>query len=74
MEYHKTMNLEIENIANTSQQFLKSIYEVIHDYYFKLVQLFPTEFFDHCKNKQNDPQNIPNYFKSTFKMALGQGL
>ena len=43
------MNLFIENIASTSQKVWISIYEVIHDYYFKGVKFFPTEFLDHCK-------------------------
>ena len=43
------MNLYIENIASTSQQIWISIYEVIHDDYFKVVKLFPTAFLDQCK-------------------------
>ena len=43
------MNLDIENIASKSQQILISIYEVIHDDYFKAVKLFPTQFLDKCK-------------------------
>ena len=42
------MNLEIENIASKIQQIWRSIYEVIHDYYFKAVKFFPTESLDHC--------------------------
>ena len=42
------MNLYIENIASTSQQNWRSIYEVIHDDYFKAVKLFSTQFLDHC--------------------------
>ena len=53
------MNLDIENIASTSQQIWRSIYEVIHDYYFKEVIFFPTTFLNQCKN-QNEPHNIPN--------------
>ena len=37
-----------------------SIYEVIHDDDFKAVKLLPTQFLDHCKKNQNEPQNIPN--------------
>ena len=44
LEYQETMNLDIENIASTSQQIWRSIYEVIHDYYFKAVKFFATEF------------------------------
>ena len=40
-----------------------SIYEVIHDDYFKKVNLFLTQFLDHCKNK-DELQNIPNEVKS----------
>ena len=36
------MNLDIENIASTSHQIWISIYEVIHDDYFKAVKFFPT--------------------------------
>ena len=49
MEYQETMNLDIENIASTSQQIWKSIYEVIHDNDLKAVKLSPTQFLDHCK-------------------------
>ena len=45
------MNLDIEKIASTSQQIWGSIYEVIHDDYFKAIILFPTNVLDHCKNK-----------------------
>ena len=67
LEYKETMNLDIENIASTSQQIWTSIYEVIHDSYFKAVKLFPTQFLDHCKNKDNEPQNIPSEVKTDFK-------
>ena len=68
------MNLAIENISSTSQQLQRSLYEVIHDDYFKSVRLFPTEFKTNVKN-QNEPQNIPNEFKSALKkMALENGL
>ena len=71
MEYQETMNLDIENIAITNQQIWKSIYEVIHDDYFKVVKLFPSEFLNQCKNNPNEPQNIPNEVKSSLKkMAL----
>ena len=43
------MNLEIENIASTSQQSWRSVYEVIHDDYYKAVKLFPTQFLNHRK-------------------------
>ena len=54
------MNVDIENIASTNQQIWRSIYEVIHDYYFKVVKLFPSKFLNQCKNDPNKPQNIPN--------------
>ena len=38
------MNLDIENIASTNQQFWRSIYEVIDDSYFGVVKLFPKIF------------------------------
>ena len=44
LEYQETMNLYIENIASSSQQIWKLIYEVIDDSYFKAVKLFPTQF------------------------------
>ena len=37
LEYQEKMNLDIENIAITSQQIWRSVYEVIHDYSFKAV-------------------------------------
>ena len=37
LEYQETMNLDSENIAITSQQIWRSIYEVIHDDSFKAV-------------------------------------
>ena len=49
IKYQETMNLDIENIASKSQQIWRSIYEVIHDDYFKAVKLFPTQFLNHCK-------------------------
>ena len=52
LEYQETMNLDIENIASISQQICISIYEVIHDDYFKSVKLFPTQVLDHCKSKR----------------------
>ena len=44
LEYQDTMNLDIENISSTNQQIWGSIYEVIHDDYFKVVKLFPRKF------------------------------
>ena len=49
LKYQETINLDIENIASTSQQIWRSIYEVIHDDYFKAIKLFPTPFLYHCK-------------------------
>ena len=43
------MNLDIENIASTSQNICRSIYEVTNDDYFEAVELFPTEFLNLCK-------------------------
>ena len=47
LEYQETISLDIENISRKSQQIWRSIYEVIHDDYFKAVKLFPTQFLDH---------------------------
>ena len=44
LEYQETPNIDIENVASTSQQIWRSIYEVIQDDYFKAVKLFLTEF------------------------------
>ena len=49
LEYQETINLNIENIASTSQNIWRSIYEVIGDSYFNVVKLFPTELLDQCK-------------------------
>ena len=49
------MNLYIENIAITDQNIWISIYEVIHDDYFKAVKFFPTEFLNQFKNNTNEP-------------------
>ena len=49
LEYHETMNLDIENIDSTNQQIWRSIYEVIHDDDFKVVKFFTREFLDQCK-------------------------
>ena len=43
------MNLDIEKIATTNQQIWISINEVIHDYYFKLVKLFPSKLKKNVK-------------------------
>ena len=51
LEYQETTNLDIENIDSTSQQIWRSIYEVIHDDYFKAVELFPAQYLDHCKKR-----------------------
>ena len=51
LEYQETMDLGIENIASTSQQILRSIYELIYYSYFKAVRLFPTQFLDYCKKR-----------------------
>ena len=37
LEYQETMNLDIENIASSSQQIWISIYEVIDDTYLKYI-------------------------------------
>ena len=48
LEYQETMDLDVENIAITSKKKWGSIYEVIHDDYFKAVKFFPTEFLNQC--------------------------
>ena len=48
----RNMNLDIENIASTRQHIWRSIYEFIHDNYFKAVKFFPREFLDQCKKIQ----------------------
>ena len=48
-KYKETTNLDIENISSTSQQIWKSIYGVIHDYYFKSVKFFPTKVYTNVK-------------------------
>ena len=60
------MNLDIENIASKNHKIWRSIYEVIHDDYFKVVKLFPREFLNQCKNNRNEPQNIPSEVKAAF--------
>ena len=65
MEYQERLNLDIENIASTNQQFCRSIYEGIDDSYLKVIKLFPTECLDQCKEKPNQPQNMPNQSKAT---------
>ena len=52
LEYQETINLEIENIASTSQQVWRSIYEVTDDSYFKAVKLFPTQFLEYAKKRE----------------------
>ena len=44
LEYQETMDLDIGKIASTNQQIWRSIYEVTHGDYFKVVNLFPREF------------------------------
>ena len=69
------MKLDIENISSTGQRIWISIYEVIHNDYFKAVKLFPSEFLNQCKNISNEPQNILNEVKADLKkMALENGL
>ena len=66
MEYQETMNLDIEKISSTKQPFWRPIYEVIDDSYSGEVKLFPKRFLNQCRNKPNEPQNIPNEFKAAF--------
>ena len=70
MKYQKTINLDIENISSTSQKMWRSIYEVIHDDYFKAVKLFPTQFLDQCQKKVDETQNIPNEVKADVKWVV----
>ena len=53
-EYQETMNLDIENIANTSQQIWISIYEVIDDLYFKAVNYLQHNFQTIVKKKETN--------------------
>ena len=64
------MNLDIDNIASTNQHIWRSIYELIHNSYFKIVNLFPKISLNQCKNYPNEPQNIPNEVKNALKMAM----
>ena len=48
LEYQGEINLDIEDIAGTSKKIWISIYEAIHDNYFKAIKLFPTKLLDHC--------------------------
>ena len=68
------MNLDIEKIASTNQPFWISIYEVIDDSYFGVVNCF--QFLkSQCKNNPNEPQNIPSEVKKGLKrMATENGL
>ena len=54
MEYQETMNLDIENISITDQQFWRSINEVIDDSYFGVVTLFSKIFLNQCKSNLNE--------------------
>ena len=62
------MNLDIENIASTSQQICGSIYEVVYDDYFKAVKLSPTQFLDHCKKMNLKTYQVKS--KQLFKKWL----
>ena len=69
MEYQEKINLDIENIANTSRKCWRSIYEVIHDDYFKAVRLSPTQFLEHCKKRKwtsKHTKRIQNSLKKGF--------
>ena len=44
IEEEEKMNLDIENIASTSQQIWRLIYEFIHDDHSKEVKFFPEDF------------------------------
>ena len=69
MKYQEIMNLDIENIASTSQNNWRSIYEFIHDDDFKSVKLLSSKFLRHSKRK-NEPQNIPYESKAVFKIWI----
>ena len=64
------MNLDIKNIASTSKKNWKSIYEVIHDDYFKAVTFISTEFLKQCK-KSKWASEHNKWSQSSFKnMAM----
>ena len=65
MEYQETMNLDIDNISSTNQQIWIPIYEVIHDGYFKVVKLFPKEFWGQLKKKWTS--EYIKWIQSSFK-------
>ena len=68
LEYQETMNLDIENIGSTSQKIWRSIYEVIHDDYFKGVKFFPAQLLDHRLKKRTSKHTKRS--QSIFKRWL----
>ena len=64
LKYQETMNLEIENIAITNKQVWRSVYDEIHDEYFKAVKLFPAQCSDHCKKRTSKHTKL---IESSFK-------
>ena len=61
------MNLDIQNIASSSQQIWITIHEVIHETYFFKIELFPTEFLDYCKKKETNLKIYQVKSKLIFK-------
>ena len=57
------MNVDIKNIASKKEPFWRSIYEVIDDLYFEVVNCFQ-------KYNPNEPQNILSAVKADFKKWL----
>ena len=75
LEYQETMDLDIENIASTSQNIWRSIYKAMHDGYFKVVKFFPTEFLNQCKKIRMNLRIHQMKSKQLLKkMALAEGL
>ena len=64
------MNLDLENIASTSQKTWGSIYEVIHGDYFKAVKLFPTKILNQYKKIKMSLRTYQMKSKQILKIWL----
>ena len=65
--YVSKFYIDVKNIDKNDKNIWRTIYEAIYAPYFEEVKLFSKEFIDHCKNRPNEPQNIPTVINKNIK-------
>ena len=71
-DYDTTMDFDVENNNNIDKNTWRNIYEEIDEGYFVKVKLFTRAFINLCKNRPNEPQNIPTDIKNNIKTRIGR--